>query len=102
MLQVNYLLALFLFFKYTGKTPSQIFVMPVAWPRVLWDLLVDQPRSDANRAAGLLFITVCDTAVYGAISYVALLAISKLTRKPAVLEPPPKPEQFDSSRSTFG
>lgn len=100
MLQVNYLLLLFLFFEYTGKNPSEIFVIPVAWPRVLWDFLVDQPRSDANRNAGLLFITICNTAVYGAISYVALLAISRLKRKPMVLEPPPMPEQFDSHPTT--
>ena len=95
MLPVSYLLTLFLIFYFTGKRQSEILVIPVAWPRVLWDALVDQPRSDANLASGLLFIAVCDTAVYGALSYIILLTTSVLTPKPVVLESPPTPAQCD-------
>ncbi len=68
--------------------------MLAAWPRVLWDGLVDEPRSDANRDLGLLFIAICNTLVYGAIIYVVLTAVSVIKPKTVVIEPPPTPQQF--------
>lgn len=94
MCPASFLLTLFLIFYFTGKDPSENVVMLVAWPRVLWDLLADQPRSDANLATGLLFIAICDTVVYGAITYVILTAVSVVTPKTVALEPPPTPQEI--------
>jgi hypothetical protein len=91
---LTYLLTLFLIFYFTGKQASQNFVMLAAWPRVIWDVLVDQPRSEANVASGLLFIAICDTLVYGAIMYVILTAVSVIKPKTVVIEPPPSPHQI--------
>jgi len=97
MCPVSFLLTLFLIFSFTGKNPSQNIMMLVAWPRVLWDLLVDQPRSGANVAKGLLFIAICDTVVYGTITYVILTAVSVVRPKAVALEPPPTPQEFHSA-----
>jgi hypothetical protein len=98
MCPVTFLLTLFLIFYFTGKDASENFVMLVAWPRVLWDLVADQPRSDANVATGLLFIAICDTVVYGAITYVILTAVSVVRPKTAALEPPPTPQEIQPAR----
>lgn len=78
----------------TGTKPSQNVAMLVAWPRVLWDLLVEDSRSEANRSTGLLFITICDTIVYGAITYVILTAVSAVRPKTVALGPPPTPQEI--------
>jgi len=91
---LSFLLTLFLIFYFTGKDPSENLVMLVAWPRMLWDLLAGQPRSDANLATGLLFIAICDTVVYGAITYVILTAVSVVRPKTVALEPPPTPQEI--------
>jgi hypothetical protein len=91
-----FLLTLFVIFSFTGKSPTQNVMLLVAWPRVLWDGLVDQPRSDANRAMGVLFIAICDTLVYGTITYAILTAVSVVRPKTVALEPPPTPQEFPS------
>ena len=96
MCPMVFLLTLFLIFSFTGKNPSQNVVMLVAWPRLLWDLLVDQSRSGANVAKGLLFIAICDTVVYGTITYLILTAVSVVRPKMVALEPPPTPQEFRS------
>jgi len=68
--------------------------MLLAWPRVLWDLLVEDSRSEANRSTGLLFITICDTIVYGAITYVILTTVSAVRPKTVALGPPPTPQEI--------
>ena len=90
----TYLLTLFLIFYFTGKQASEPWVMLAAWPRAIWDVLVAEPRSEANRDLGLLFIAICDTLVYGAIMYVILTAVSVIRPKDVVSEPPPTPDQF--------
>jgi hypothetical protein len=96
MCPASFILTLALIFYFTRRSVSQNFVMLVAWPRVLWDLLVDQPRAEANRATGLLFIAICDTVVYGAITYVILTAVSVVRPKTVALEAPPTPQEFHS------
>jgi hypothetical protein len=96
MCPVGFVLTLAFISYFTRRKPSQNFAMLVAWPRLLWDLLVDQPRSEAHRPYGLLFIVACDTVVYGAITYVILTAVSVVKPKVVVLESPPTPEEFHS------
>lgn len=94
MCPMVFLLTLFVIFSSTGKSPSQDVMLPVTWPKVVWDVLIDQPRSGANVAGGLLVMGICDTAVYGAITYLILTAVSVVRPTTATLDPPPTPEEF--------
>ena len=94
MCPMVFLLTLFVIFSSIGKRPSQNVMLLVTWPKVVWDVLVDQPRSGANVAGGLLVMGICDTAVYGAITYVILTAVSVVRPNTAALEPPPTPQEF--------
>ena len=91
-----YVLTLFLVSYYIKDIPLKTLEVPIAWPTLLWDFFINEPREDVNFAAGLLFMTICNVALYGTITYVVVLTFSMLRREPVVFEPPPAPEHFHS------
>jgi len=78
----------------TGKTAPEFLVTLFMWPRPLWIFLIQQQPSDENLVVGIVFLAICNIALYGTIIYTVLLALSLVRRKQAIPEPPPTPEPF--------
>jgi len=97
---VSYVAGLFLIDQ-AGRNPPNVMLAVIGWPRWLWILLGGQFSED-SMLSGFTFFAICDTALYAAIIYSVLLALSIVTPKRVVLDPPPppKPEQFDSHPTT--
>lgn len=97
---VSYVVMLFLIDR-AGKTPPDLILSVIGWPRWFWMRLGGTFSAD-DMVSGFTFFAICDTALYAAIAYPLLLAVSFVRRKRAVLDlpPPPKPEQFYSDQAT--
>jgi hypothetical protein len=91
LLPLSYAFALSEISDYTGKTAPDFLVWPFGWPRPLWILLMGRQPRESDLLIGILFMALCNIALYGAIVYVALSLIA-LLRKQVHYEPPPPPE----------
>lgn len=76
----------------TGKTAPEFMRAPFGWPRPLWIFLMGRQPSEGDLITGVIFLALCNIALYGAITYAVLLALSMVRRKRAVNDPPPPPE----------
>ena len=94
LLPLGYAFTLSIVSDYTGKTAPDFLVLPFGWPRPLWIFLMGRQPLETDVATGLLFMAVCNIALYGFVIYTALLMISILRRKRVDSEPPPPPEHF--------
>ena len=91
LLPLSYAFLLSQVFDHLGKITPQFLVMPFGWPRPLWIFLMGrQPRED-DLAVGLLFMAVCNIALYGILVYISLFSLSLLRRKQTEDEPVPPP-----------
>jgi hypothetical protein len=99
LLLVSYVVMLFLI-DLAGKTPPAVVLSVIGWPRWFW-MRLGGSFSDDDMISGFTFFAICDTALYAAITYPLLLALSFVRRKRAVPDPPPppKPEQFHSGQA---
>ena len=99
---VSYVIGLFLIDQ-AGKTPPDVMITVIGWPRWLWILLGGQ-FSDDNVVSGLTFFALCDTALYAAMIHPVLLALSIVSAKRPALSPPPPPTpaQFHSGPAPSG
>lgn len=91
LLPLSYAVLLSQVFDYTGKLTPEFLVTPFGWPRPLWIFLMGRQPTENDLLIGLLFIAVCNIALYGTIVYISLFGLSLLRRKQTVDEPPPPP-----------
>ncbi len=85
----------------TGKTAPEFLVTPFGWPRPLWIFLMGRQPSESDLTGGIIFLALCNIALYGAMTYLVLLAISMVRLKRAGVEPPPTPEPLHSGPATL-
>jgi hypothetical protein len=78
---------------FTGSPAPDFMILPFGWPRPLWIFLMGRQPTEADVIGGIVFLVLCNIALYGAISYAALTMLSLLWRKQTEYEPPPPPEQ---------
>ncbi len=78
---------------FTGKMVPDFMVMPFGWPRPLWILLMGRQPEEADVLPGLLFMALCNIALYGVIVYAVLSMLSMIRRRQVDYEPPPPPAQ---------
>lgn len=52
----------------TGRPAPEVMVTPFGWPRPLWIFLMGRQPSESDLIAGIVFLTVCNIALYGAIT----------------------------------
>lgn len=78
---------------YIGKPVPDVLIMPFVWPRPIWIFLMGRQPTEADLLGGIIFIALCNIALYGAISYAALTMLAALRRKKVEYEPPPPPQQ---------
>ncbi len=91
LIPFSYALSLSLFSDYTGKSVSDLMVYPFGWPRPLWILLMGRQPLETDLIPGIVFIAVCNIALYGTLSYVALSGLQLLSHKPPDPGLPPPP-----------
>lgn len=91
LLPLSYAVLLSQVFDYTGTSTPQFLVMPFGWPRPLWIFLMGRQPTEDDLLMGVLFVAVCNIALYGTVVYVSLFTLSLLRRKQTVDEPPPPP-----------
>ena len=78
---------------YTKQRIPDSLVMPFGWPRPIWIFLMGRQPTEADIIGGIIFLALCNIALYGALSYAALTLLSLLRRKEVEFEPPPPPER---------
>src|SRR6266446_6868956 len=88
---LSYALALSLASDYTGKSAPDFMTYPFGWPRPLWIFLMGRQPSEGDIIFGLVFVALCNIALYGALIYVALSAVQLLRHKAAEPGMPPPP-----------
>jgi hypothetical protein len=93
---LTYALTLSLAADYSGRSIPNFMVYPFGWPRPLWIYLMGHQPSEDDLIFGIVFIALCNIALYGALSYMALTALHLLRHKPVepTLPPPPSERQF--------
>ncbi len=79
-------------FDYAHRPTPQFLVIPFGWPRPLWIFLMGRQPTEADLLFGLTFLAVCNTALYGLITYAALTMLSVVRGQRVEYEPPPPPE----------
>jgi hypothetical protein len=88
----SYALGLSLFGDYTGTVVPQSLVYPFGWPRPLWIFLMGRQPLESDIIGGIVFLTICNIALYGTLSYLALSGLQLLRHKPADPDLPPSPQ----------
>lgn len=96
LLPLSYALILSEVSDYTGKPVPDFMVMPFGWPRPIWIFLMGRQPTEADILGGIIFMALCNIALYGAISYASLTMLAVLRRKRVEYEPPPPPQQTHS------
>jgi hypothetical protein len=92
LVPLSYAFALSEIADYTGKTAPDFLVWPFGWPRPLWILLMGRQPRESDLLIGILFMALCNIALYGAVVYVALSLATLLRRKQMHDDLPPPPE----------
>ena len=77
----------------TGRTAPDYMVAPFGWPRRLWIFLMGRQPTEADILGGIIFLALCNIALYGAISYAALTMLPLFRRRRVEYSPPPPPGQ---------
>jgi hypothetical protein len=91
LLPLSYAVAFSLLSDYTGSSLPESMTYPFGWPRPLWIVLMGHQPTEGDIMFGIVFMALCNIAVYGTLTYIALSAIQLLRRKPADPELPPLP-----------
>jgi len=91
LVPLSYAFTLSLVSDYTGKSAPDSMVYPFGWPRPLWIFLMGRQPLEGDVITGIVFLTLCNIALYGALSYMALSALQLLRHKPADPGLPPPP-----------
>ena len=94
LLPLAYLFALSLVFDHSNKIPPNFLIMPIGWPRPVWIFLMGRQPTEADLVIGMTFMIGGNIMLYGALSYVGLLALS-IIRKDKRTDfdaPPPPPD----------
>ncbi len=89
-LSYSYLLSAFS--DYTGKSVPDFMVYPFGWPRPLWIFLIGRQPSEGDIIFGIIFLALCNVALYGTLIYLSLSALQLLKHKPTDSELPPPPD----------
>lgn len=96
----GYSFGLYQVYRMSGHRPPAFMLVIIGWPLRLWGLLGGQFTYE-SRFITLLVFVFCNVALYSTIIYLALLALSLVRRRPAVLDtPPPQPEQVHFNQAT--
>ncbi len=96
LLPLGYAFMLSVASDYTGKTVPDFMVIPFGWPRPVWIFLTGRQPLEFDIIVGLLFMALCNIALYGTLSYAALLIFSVMRNKEVNYEPPPMPKHYPS------
>jgi len=91
LVPLSYAFALSLGSDYTGKSVPDFMVNPFGWPRPLWILLMGRQPLEDDIIPGIVFIAMCNIALYGGLVYLTLSALQLLKSKPADARLPPPP-----------
>lgn len=91
LLPLSYAVALSLFSDYTGKSAPEFMVFPFGWPRPLWIFLMGRQPLESDIILGIVFMALCNIALCGTLSYLALSALQVLRHKPPDPGLPPPP-----------
>ncbi len=91
LVPLSYAFALSEFSDYTGRAVPDFMVHPFGWPRPLWIFLMGRQPLEGDIIFGIIFLALCNIALYGALIYIALSALQLLKHKPPdpALPPPP-------------
>lgn len=93
LLPLSYAVLLSKVFDYTGQSTPQFLAMPFGWPRPLWIFLMGRQPREEDLLPGLLFMAICNIALYGTLVYLTLFGLSLLRKNRTEHEPvPPPPE----------
>jgi|ERR1043166_4027360 hypothetical protein len=74
----------------------EIVIAPIRWPFSLVMFFLGRQPTNAELPAALIFLIVCNVALYGSLIYLVLLAVAAVRRKRAVVPPPPLPNALES------
>ena len=91
LVPLSYAVALSVFSDYTGKSVPDFMVYPFGWPRPLWIFLIGRQPLEGDIILGIVFLALCNVALYGTLIYIAMSGVQLLKLKPAnpTLPPPP-------------
>jgi|SRR5882672_278945 len=92
LIPLSYAVALSLFSDYTGRFIPELMVYPFGWPRPLWIFLMGRQPLESDIILGIVFLALCNVALYGMLVYIGLSALQFLRHKPAGPELPPMPQ----------
>ena len=82
LLPLSYMVFLSVFYDYMGTSTPQFLVWPFGWPRPLWIMAMGREPTEDDIVFGLLFMAVCNIALYGTVSYLVLSTLSLLRNRP--------------------
>jgi hypothetical protein len=97
LLPLSYAFLLSETFDYLRRPAPEFLAWPFAWPRPLWIFLMGRQPSESDLIGGIVFIASCNILLYGSMTYVALLILSRLRGKPMEIGEPPPPKPFAAS-----
>lgn len=91
LVPLSYAFSLSLVSDYTGKSVPDSMVHPFGWPRPLWIFLMGRQPTESDITHGIVFMALCNIALYGTLIYVVLFAFQLLRHKPVDAGLPPTP-----------
>jgi len=91
LIPFSYALGLSLVSDYTGRSVPDSMVYPFGWPGSLWVFLLKRQPMESDFNLEIALLAICNIALYGTLSYLALFALQVLRHKPASPELPPAP-----------
>lgn len=84
------------------RSVFEVVITPIRWPLSLLMFVLGRQPSNQELPAAFAFAILCNTALYGTITYLVLLAVAAVRRERAALPLPPLPDPLESDATSSG